>query len=101
MTRVSTSLSEQAYLEIRNKIVRLELAPGDVVCGVLPLGLAAKLCAQGVRVLAIDMALPEHLRGVELSAEQLDALQARLVEYRVSAREVGIGLSGGAQPGCP
>lgn len=31
MSRVSTSLSEQAYLEIRNKIVRLELAPGDVI----------------------------------------------------------------------
>jgi CRISPR-associated protein Csx16 len=96
-----TELGFQGPQRVLSHLAEAELAPGDVVCGVLPLGLAAKLCAQGVRVLAIDMALPEHLRGVELSAEQLDALQARLVEYRVSAREVGIGLSGGAQPGCP
>ena len=31
MSRVSISLSEQAYLKIRDKIVRLELAPGDVI----------------------------------------------------------------------
>jgi hypothetical protein len=36
----------------------------------------------------IDMALPEHLRGVELSAQQLESLQARLVEYEVVAREI-------------
>ena len=71
-------------------LAEAELGHGDVVCGVLPLGLAARLCAQGVRVLAIDMALPEHLRGVELSAEQLEALQARLVEYRVSALELPV-----------
>jgi DNA-binding GntR family transcriptional regulator len=31
MSRVSISLSEQAYLKIRDKIVRLEMAPGDVI----------------------------------------------------------------------
>jgi CRISPR-associated protein Csx16 len=71
--RVLSHLKEEAF------------QPGDVVCGVLPLGLAARLCQQGVRVLAIDMVVPEHLRGVELSAEQLDALQARLVQYEVAA----------------
>ena len=31
MSGVSISLSEQAYLRIRDKIVRLEMAPGDVI----------------------------------------------------------------------
>ena len=31
MSGVSISLSEQAYLKIRDKIVRLEMAPGDVI----------------------------------------------------------------------
>jgi CRISPR-associated protein Csx16 len=82
-------LGFQGPQRVLTHLAEAEFGPGDVVCGVLPLGLAAKLCAQGVRVLAIDMALPEHLRGVELSAEQLEALQACLVEYRVSAWAVG------------
>jgi CRISPR-associated protein Csx16 len=61
--------------------------PGDMVCGVLPIALAARICAQGARPFAIDVKLPPELRGQELSHEQLEALDARLVEYHV--REVG------------
>jgi putative CRISPR-associated protein (TIGR02620 family) len=74
--------------QVRSHLNDDELDAGDVVCGVLPLGLAAKLSARGVRVLAIDVALPEELRGVELSDGQLRELGAQLVEYRVQAHKL-------------
>src|SRR5574337_2115727 len=65
-----------------------ELAPGDTVIGVLPYHLAAAVCAAGGRFFSVDVQLPPGLRGVELSAAQLWALGARLVE-RSEERRVG------------
>jgi len=59
------------------------LGPGDIVAGTLPMHLAAQVCARGARYLHLEVELPRELRGLELAAEQLDALNARLVEYRV------------------
>jgi CRISPR-associated protein Csx16 len=59
---------------------------GDMVCGVLPIALAARLCRVGALPVAIEVDLPAHLRGQELSAAQLDALGARLVCYDVQER---------------
>jgi CRISPR-associated protein Csx16 len=64
-----------------------DLLPGDHLYGVLPIHLAARLCAQGVKVWAIEVVLPEALRGQELSAGQLQDLGARLVRYQVVAYE--------------
>jgi CRISPR-associated protein Csx16 len=61
------------------------ICPGDTVCGVLPLSLAATLCARGATVVCIDIDMPPHLRGHELDAATLDQLGARLVRYRVQA----------------
>ena len=58
-------------------------APGDRVCGILPLAWAARVCAAGAQALVISMQVPEHLRGHELSAQELDALGACLVRYDV------------------
>ena len=63
-----------------------DLVPGDSVIGVLPYHLAAAVCAGGGRFFSLDVEVPAELRGVELSAAQLEALGARLVEYRVMAR---------------
>ncbi|MBL8343980.1 MAG: CRISPR-associated protein Csx16 [Rubrivivax sp.] len=62
-----------------------EIRPGDMVCGVLPLSLAATLCRHGVVVICIDVDVPEALRGQELDACTLDRLGARLTRYEVSA----------------
>lgn len=56
---------------------------GDVILGTLPLNLAAEICAKGARAVHLSLDLPAHLRGLELTAEQLDECNARLREYRV------------------
>jgi CRISPR-associated protein Csx16 len=81
-------------VQVLSHLDSLLMGPGDVVCGVLPLVWAARICAQGARVLVLDLELAAHLRGVELSAVQLDELGARLVEYRVQQLpEAGLGLA--------
>jgi len=57
--------------------------PGDTVIGSLPVNLAARVCMAGAQYLHLSLELPPHLRGVELSAEQLTLVGARLCEYTV------------------
>ncbi|NLV30979.1 MAG: CRISPR-associated protein Csx16 [Acidobacteria bacterium] len=60
-----------------------EIRPGDVVIGILPVHLAAEICAKPARYIQIAMDLPEERRGIELSADDMERHHARLVEYRV------------------
>jgi CRISPR-associated protein Csx16 len=60
------------------------IRPGDVVIGTLPLNLAAEVCARGAKFHSLTLDLPAHLRGQELSAEELEACGARLEEFVVS-----------------
>lgn len=60
-----------------------QIKPGDTIIGSLPVNLAAAICARGARYLHLSMELPEHLRGQELSADQLESLGARLKAYRI------------------
>lgn len=62
------------------------LQAGDCVIGLLPAHLVAQLCAQGVRYLHLAMEVPEALRGLELTLEQMQACNARLIE--ISAKEI-------------
>lgn len=62
------------------------IEPGGCYYGVFPLNLAAAICAAGSQCWAISLNLPESLRGQELSAHQLNALNARLVCYDVQAQ---------------
>ena len=59
------------------------LMAGDVVVGSLPINIVADLAGCGVRYLHLSLYIPEHLRGLELSAEQLATLKAKLEEYEV------------------
>lgn len=59
---------------------------GDTVIGTLPIQLAAQVCARGARYLHLTVDMPAHWRGQELSAEQLNAAQAHLQEFRVQPR---------------
>lgn len=61
-----------------------QVAAGDVVIGVLPVYMAARICARGAKYLNLLLEVPFHLRGTELSADQLEALGARLQTYRVT-----------------
>lgn len=56
---------------------------GDVVAGVLPLWLAARVCAAGATALSLDLDLAPEQRGRELDAAELRAARARLVNYEV------------------
>lgn len=56
---------------------------GDVVAGILPINLVGSLCEQGVRYFNLNLELPQDLRGIELSADQLEQCHASLVEYIV------------------
>jgi len=60
-----------------------KLGPGDVVIGILPIHLAAKVCEQGARYLHLSMDLPPEKRGVELSADEMERFGARLQEFEV------------------
>ena len=57
--------------------------PGDTVIGSLPVNLAAVVCERGARYLHLSLELPAHLRGQELSADQLDTLGARVQAYLI------------------
>ncbi len=56
---------------------------GDTVIGSLPVNLAAQVCEAGARYRHISLELPANLRGVELSAEQLAELGARVRPFDV------------------
>jgi len=59
--------------------------PGDQVCGVLPLFWVERINRAGAEAWVLEVDVPAPLRGQELSAEQLEGLQARLVRYDVRA----------------
>jgi CRISPR-associated protein Csx16 len=59
------------------------LKPGDLVIGILPIQMIAAICALPARYLHLVIDVPAELRGVELSAEQMRTLGARLEAYEV------------------
>ncbi|WP_201583312.1 CRISPR-associated protein Csx16 [Psychrobacter jeotgali] len=59
------------------------LTAGDTVIGSLPINIVADLNVLGVNYLHLSLYIPEQLRGVELTAEQLSALDAKLEQYVV------------------
>jgi CRISPR-associated protein Csx16 len=60
------------------------LRKNDVVVGMLPVHTVAQLGELGVRYMHLAMETPEHLRGQELTADQMHQNKARLVEIRAS-----------------
>jgi CRISPR-associated protein Csx16 len=61
----------------------LPVQRGDKVYGTLPYWLAAHVCESGAEFWCLEWtALPQH-RGVELSADELEAAGARFVRYDV------------------
>lgn len=60
-----------------------EVGRGDCVIGTLPVHRVLELGRVGARYVHLRVELPAALRGVELDAEQLEALGARLEPLRV------------------
>ncbi|MFU2488975.1 CRISPR-associated protein Csx16 [Thauera sp. WH-1] len=78
--------AQRKGLQIDRHVAHLDpagIAPGDTVIGILPVHLAAQLCARGARYLNLSLDLPAAARGRELSAEELDAYGARIEGYEV------------------
>ena len=57
-----------------------EISAGDIVIGALPANLAARLCERGARYMHLTLDLPFDKRGIELTADDMDRLGARLEE---------------------
>lgn len=80
--------ARQQGLHVDEYVAHLDLTrirAGDTVIGSLPVNLAAQVCEAGAQYLHLSLELPANLRGVELSADQLTALGARLRAYDVRA----------------
>ena len=60
-----------------------EVCAEDVVIGTLPVNLAAAICDRGARYLHLSLKVPVAWRGRELSAEDLQRLDAQLQFYRI------------------
>ncbi len=58
--------------------------PSDTIIGTLPVHLAGQVCERGGRYLHLSLEIPPERRGVELSADELNAFGARLEVYRVT-----------------
>lgn len=77
-------------LQVEQCIDHLEperVRPGDTVIGVLPINLAAQVCARGANFLNLSLDLPPQARGRELSATELQAYGARLEPYHIERLE--------------
>lgn len=73
-------------LKIDRQLDHLEftiIKPGDTVIGILPVNLAAEVCARGGRFFNLSLTVPPEARGRELSADELEQFGARVEEYRV------------------
>ena len=65
----------------------VQITPGDVVIGSLPVNLAYEVCRRGARYRHLTLDLTPRLRGVELSAEEMRQCRARLEEFIVTKVE--------------
>jgi len=78
--------ARQRGVQIDEVVTHLDpdkILPGDAVIGTLPVALAAEVCARGANYLHLGLDVPESLRGVELSVEQMCRFGARLERYQV------------------
>ena len=73
--------AERQRLQIDRRLTHLDpaaVSSGDIVAGSLPVDLVADVCARGARYLHLALDVPEHARGRELAADELELFGARL-----------------------
>lgn len=60
-----------------------QIHTGDIVMGTLPVHMAAEICQRGATFYFLQVNMPEHLRGQELSNAQLLELGCKLTQFKV------------------
>jgi CRISPR-associated protein Csx16 len=78
--------AEQQGINVDQRITHLDIdliRSGDTVIGSLPVNLAAQVCGKRAAYIHLSLTLPEHWRGLELSATQMAECNARLVRYEI------------------
>ncbi|MGR5243178.1 CRISPR-associated protein Csx16 [Vibrio sp. PNB23_22_6] len=60
-----------------------DINAGDIVYGTLPVHLAAEVCKRDARYFHLILDMPEHLRGQELDAKQLEKAHVRMQEFNI------------------
>lgn len=73
-------------MQVDQRIAHLDPAivrAGDTVIGSLPVNLAAQVCAKGASYWHLSLELPSELRGLELSADDLERLGARVERFHI------------------
>lgn len=68
----------QAHITMDN------IRPNDRVYGSLPIHLVEEICSRGAEYWHLSLDLPAHLRGQELTAEQLNQINARIERFIVN-----------------
>lgn len=61
---------------------------GDIVIGTLPVNLAAEVCACGAIYLHLSLRLPAEARGRELTADELQNMDATLEQFDIRRSNV-------------
>ncbi|MDP8079324.1 CRISPR-associated protein Csx16 [Phocoenobacter skyensis] len=67
----------QSHLDIN------DVSTGDTIIGTLPVQLVAEVCQRGAEYLHLTLNLPEHLRGKDLSPDDMDSIGAKLEAFIV------------------
>jgi CRISPR-associated protein Csx16 len=80
--------AEQQNLHVDRHIAHLDPAQveqGDAVIGTLPVHFAYKVCQRGARYINLSLDMPAQWRGRELNAQDLQACNARLESFTITA----------------
>ena len=76
-------------LRVDQHIAHLEpsqISAGDTVIGTLPVNLAASVCQRGAQYVNLSLDVPVQWRGRELSAQELQACNARFEAFTITAK---------------
>ena len=60
-----------------------QLNQNDVIIGTLPINMVYMLNIKGIRYIHLSLEIPPHLRGIELTADQLTECKASLEAFSV------------------
>ena len=65
-----------------------ELKAGDTIIGTLPINMVYQINQLGIHYQHLSLEIPSHLRGVELTAQQLNECKADLQSFIVQKAKI-------------
>ncbi|RVT47822.1 CRISPR-associated protein Csx16 [Rheinheimera sediminis] len=81
----ATAWIEQQGIAIDHKVSHLDadaVQSGDTVVGTLPIHMVAALNERGIYYVHLELNIPAHLRGQELTLQQMTEVGVSLVAYK-------------------